>query len=479
MAYSDPITTPPAGNAYIDGLCWGMHWDDPGSTTTRLKVYVAGRNGPENFDFGGFSVTADTVAKEIAAFELVMKLVEDVCNIDFQAAATQSDADIIVGAVDDFDAGSNLGIAIPPGEDSGLNSQKQGAVAINYELYSTLNLASLNQGGYDFITFLHEFLHALGLKHPHDKGPGTQPTFPGVPNGADTGSYGTADLNQGIYTTMTYNDGYATNPEGTLPLSVVNYGFQGTPMALDVAALQYLYGANTSHNTGNNKYVLPSANTAGTYYACIWDAGGIDTIENASAKVSTIDLRAATLQAAPGGGGYLSKVSKIHGGFTIANGAQIENAIGGSSTDKLIGNAVGNQLLGRAGDDTIKGGSGSDVLKGGGGTDVLSGGPGRDRFSYQKLSDSAGTGDTILDFKQGIDRIVVAAIDAHSGTAGDDAFSFGGKGGLDGTAGQLRFQNLTAQNQTVIRFDVDGDAVADMVIRLEGLYALSAADFIL
>jgi serralysin len=470
MAFSDPVATPISGNPYIDGLSWGMHWDDPGSTKTRLNVYVAGVGGSEAFDFGGSSVTAETLEPEVTAFKRAMQLIENVCNIDFQTATSKSDADIIVGAVDDADADYALGVSVPPGEDFGPLSLRQGASVVNYDAYSTADFSSLKQGGYDFVTFIHELLHSIGLKHPHDHGGGSEPLFPGVSNGAEFGDFGDFNLNQGIYTTMSYNDGYATNPEGRLSTSVVGYGHQGTPMALDIAALQHMYGANTSFHAGNNTYTLPSANGAGTFYSCIWDAGGTDMIANDSGLKSHIDLRPATIAIAIGGGGYLSSVTGIYGGYTIARGALIENATGGSARDIIMGNGISNVLAA---------GGGNDVLNGAGGNDTLTGGSGADRFVYKQLSQSHKGGDTIADFSPGRDLIDVSAVDANALQDGNQAFVFAGAGSLTGEAGEIRFQKLTGLNETIVRFDVDGDQTADMVINLSGLISLSVSDFIL
>jgi len=48
--------------------------------------------------------------------------------------------------------------------------------------------------------------------------------------------------------------------------SADNYGLIAGPMAFDIATVQYLYGANTGQNTGNNTYILPDANAAGTFF---------------------------------------------------------------------------------------------------------------------------------------------------------------------------------------------------------------------
>lgn len=71
MAFSNPVTSSFAGNAYIDGLLWGSHWNDP-AAGTRLKVYIAGQNGNEVFDFGGTAATAHTDPPESTAFQHAM-----------------------------------------------------------------------------------------------------------------------------------------------------------------------------------------------------------------------------------------------------------------------------------------------------------------------------------------------------------------------------------------------------------------------
>lgn len=108
-------------------------------------------------------------------------------------------------------------------------------------------------------------------------------------------------------------------------------------------------------------YVLPDANRSGTFFSCIWDAGGNDTIRYGGSRDAVIDLRMATLLNAPGGGGYISRAGDVVGGFTIAKGAVIENAIGGRGDDRLTGNASANRLDGGAGADTLVGGSGDDT----------------------------------------------------------------------------------------------------------------------
>ena len=164
------------------------------------------------------------------------------------------------------------------------------------------------------VTPLHEFGHALGLAHPHDNGGGST-IWPGVTGPFD--SYGDNNLNQGIFTVMSYNDGWdgVQNPFGN---GLRTYGFVGGPSAFDIAAVQYLYGPNTSYHSGDNTYTLPGSNGPGTYWTCIWDTGGVDQIVYAGSLDVTIDLRAATIDNSPTGGGIPTYASGIYGGFTIA-----------------------------------------------------------------------------------------------------------------------------------------------------------------
>jgi len=60
--------------------------------------------------------------------------------------------------------------------------------------------------------------------------------------------FGTLSYNQNINTVMSYNTGPATTSGSP------NYGHDATPMAFDIAAIQFLYGANTSYHTGTDIY---------------------------------------------------------------------------------------------------------------------------------------------------------------------------------------------------------------------------------
>jgi Ca2+-binding RTX toxin-like protein len=339
------------GNPYIDSLIWGARW-----INGPIFYYFGQGNAVD--EFGTPFVGRAWNSYETQAFETALQLYENVCNIDFQAAPSQGAADIVWWAVDSAFLGQGtLGSHEIP-------DQAHGDPIYGYfnQQHFTWNQTTVKQGGYGFVTIIHELGHALGLAHPHDGGSEPDATkFPGV---NDSGDIGTG-ANQGIYTTMSYNDGWDDVPSNSYA-----YGWQGGPMALDIAALQKLYGANMTYHTGNDTYVLPSVNASGTFWSCIWDAGGIDVISaDGLARNAIINLNAASLQGHHAGG-EVSWLTGIRGGFTIANGVVIENAIGGKGNDSLTGNEIGNGLTGGLGKDTLTGGGDVDTLTGSSGNDL-------------------------------------------------------------------------------------------------------------
>lgn len=317
-------------------------------------------------------------------------------------------------------------------------------------------------------TLIHELGHALGLKHPFD----------------DTNVLD-ASLDNNKYTVMSYtphpNSFYRTVTE----TSPGHFSWQyehiqpETLMPLDIVALQYLYGANKSFHAGNDNYTFE---TNRPFIKTIWDGGGNDTISVANFSLPcVIDLRAGKYStinipsdALPPG--VAETQSGIYDGtdnLTIAYGAILENAQGGSGNDRLIGNSVANNLTGN---------NGADKLTGGGGADALTGGQGADRFVFLNTKDSGKTvksRDIITDFKSlDGDKIDLSAIDANSGNSGNNAFASlkqgaGFNGGFANTA-SLFFD----QTAKILYANNDADAQADFSILLTGVTKVSLADFV-
>lgn len=261
------------------------------------------------------------------------------------------------------------------------------------------------RGGNGYATLLHEIGHALGMKHPFD-----------LTALVDT-------LDNEAHTVMSYNQ--APN---SLLLSVSgnewSYGWStynlrpSTLMPLDIQALQYLYGTNTTTRTGSDTYRW---STNAELLETIWDAGGTDTIDCSNqALTCVIDLRAgayssiALRQTAAEirqgldipdwfAGSLPSGIYNGSNNLAIAYGVVIEKAVGGSGNDRLIGNDAANTLLGGGGRDSVAGGNGNDSLDGGSGFDTMVGGAGNDSYSLHDsgdvITEAAGAGtDVVLSY---------------------------------------------------------------------------------
>lgn len=408
---------------------------------------------------------------EYQAFWNALKLYEQVADVVFVEVDNRAEADFKIITYEGTPGvgASLLGRMSPPNEDN------EGQMEVNSG-DARWTEEGVQQGGFYFPTLLHEFGHGMGMAHPHDNG-GRSSIMRGAGGGTGGigGGLGDYDLSQQVHTIMSYNDGWATSPYGQ-PRSggitgtqVDHFGWVGTLSPLDIAVIQDKYGVNEDWATGDDVYTLKDVNAPGTFYASIWDAGGTDSIVYDGARDANIDLRPATLQYEPGGGGWVSYAYGIHGGFTIANGVTIENARSGAGNDTLIGNDAANRLESGAGNDTLIGNGGDDVLVGGAGTDSLTGGAGRDVFLFQSNADS-GVGlarDRVTDFTKGEDRIDVSALNAAKWI---------GTGSFTGQAGQMRYASF--DGTTIVELDSNGDRIADWQLELNGTVTLAFSDFL-
>jgi len=337
MAITDKADN--TGNVFIDALA-AYSFLDIGGDRNITYTFATG---------GNISAHAWAPITEKAQWQTALQQWVNVANITTQEVFTP-DADLREAWVDTGEMTTAHGLGpdgLPypsyhdlPGSGAGPNGMYNRGYNTSF-----FPAGGVTTGGSGYWAFVHEIGRGLGLTPPF----GTQdlenePLFPGVHASGDLGDFG---YNQIVYTALSNNRGqYISSGNG--------FGYPVTPMAFDIAAIQFLYGPNTTFHSGPDAYGLPDENVAGTFWLCIWDTGGTDIITYGGKKNATIDLRPASLVFGdPIAGGAISKVDGIFGGLTIANGVVIENASGGSGNDTLIGNSADNILNGGAGDDTV------------------------------------------------------------------------------------------------------------------------------
>jgi len=307
-------------------------------------------------------------------------------------------------------------------------------------------------GNYEWATLIHETGHALGLKHGHESD-----GFGALPSQYDTMEF----------SIMTYRSYEGASVDGAYGNET--FGFAQTFMMADIAALQEMYGANYTTNSGDTVYKWNpnSGDTlvngqvaidagANRIFATIWDGGGNDTYDLSSYST---DLN---LDLMPGGHSVFSATQLANlGDNNMSRGnvfnafmhesdprSLIENAIGGSGNDLIKGNTADNLLKGEDGNDTIFGNTGNDTFFGGTGNDKLYGGGGNDKLYGGKDDDyikghsgndylkghsgndhlRGGSGKDLLKGGSGNDLLKgEAGNDTIFGNSGNDVF-FGGTG---------------------------------------------------
>lgn len=466
-----------SGNIIVDSIAGDTRYV-PGQT---IQYYFANRfDDFYGFDplADGFGVTGNQVNFSfLSEMRIAFSAVSNLVDINFTQVFNQTSSDFSYYGVNNLSAPG-----LPPGAEILAAHQFPGIFVSGNESFApsvfnensiAMDTAAERGGGNIAIsTAIHELGHGMGLGHPSDNG-----------NGSLTAISGTV-LDDARYTLMTAQASGANA-----------FGQAVSFMALDIAAMHHLYGANMTTHLGATSYSLTDARTArldidgrdgdisiGRAYYSIWDAGGADEINYSGSSRVLINLNDATLKQTLNGitdadliallnevensdafdtlsntvkseltdsnrtaGGFFSQVldsngNAIDGGFTIANGAVIENASGSGGNDILIGNEVANRLTGNggndalfggAGDDELFGGAGIDALFGGTGVDILDGGTGADKLNGGDQGDilNGGAGADILNGEQGADTI--------NGGEGDDIIDGGASSGdiLNGDGG--------------------------------------------
>ncbi len=307
------------------------------------------------------------------------------------------------------------------------------------------------KGTWGYATMMHEIGHTMGLKHGHQDYTNSDLSF----YFGTTPRYGTQSLTPD-------RDGQAWSLMTYTPAPFTNSNFAGekinqpqTYMQYDLAALQYLYGANYDTNSSDSVYTFSQttgemfingvgqgAPSGNKIFLTVWDGGGNDTIDASNyANGVTIDLRPGQFSTVDQGQlannlAYQNLTSLAPGNIAMSllynndTRSLIENAKGGAGNDVFVGNTANNVLDGGAGSDTVvfTNTTGVNVTLNDTGADVIVNHDG-ETDTLRSIENIQGTvgNDTLIGNSQNNTLSGGAGgVDILSGGAGDDRLIGGG-----------------------------------------------------
>ena len=406
-----PIWTPEHIAAWLNrsGFAWDARETSDGVLTfgfydgpVTTGVYNNPHGAAETYGYGPLSLEERAAARQALAYW------DDLIPLRFQEDHSGP------GSWDLAFAQTTTGPAqawayLPHGDYYGSQYQHiQGDVWVNPGPVSGVQLLD---GFYGMQTFTHEIGHALGLSHPGDYDASDDTPL----------TYELADYYQDSrqYSVMSYWDAYETGA-AHIDWNLMRFSYSSTPLVHDIAAIQRIYGVDTTTRTGDTTYGFhwtadladrPAFQLAANQLApvfTIWDAGGNDTLDlSGYSTPSLIDLNPGSFSSAGGSSKFLTLAQinannaaaglparsqflydvynkgvegtngglswkeiagvtdpLMHDNISIAYGAWIENAVGGSGNDTIVGNEVDNHLTGGAGADrfVFLANAGDDVI---------------------------------------------------------------------------------------------------------------------
>ncbi|WBL76492.1 FG-GAP-like repeat-containing protein [Bradyrhizobium xenonodulans] len=456
------VTVSATNNADIDGLLSGVKWSGtitysfPDASSDYTNPYSGGSSEPTTSGF------ASAPSAMQSAINYAIGLILSYTNATILYNGTGS---------------GDIMIAQSPSANPTSYAYYPGNYAAGGDIWfgTKYNYSLAQLGNYYFTTALHELGHAFGLKHSQETG--------GVADVAVPSAHDDSE-----YTVMSYRSYVGAST--TSGYTNEAYGYPQTYMANDILALQTMYGADYTTQSGNTVYtwspttgqefvngvsqLAPGGGAGGSanrIYETVWDGGGVDTYDLSNYTTSlSINLN-------PGASSLFSSAQLAYLGNDhsasgnvynayLYNGdvrSYIDNAIGGSGNDTILGNAIANVLNGGSGNDTLTGGGGSDTIIGGTGTDtaVFSG----NEANYIIVYNSAAQTFTIADQRSGTP-------DGTDTITGVEYFQF-----ADGTVTNATLAAAFAARHTATREpDFNGDGKTDLLFLNDTTHGVTVWD---
>lgn len=401
-------TVAKSGNAFADGVLSGYAWDSSSITYAFPD---------QRADYGYRGERDKGFAEVNSAVKAAVRW-----TLDQSYGNTANDGFSVEGLTNlSISAGNDGSADIRYGESRMANPTAyayypvRGEIAGDVWFGTSKVLDSPKSGHYAFATVIHETGHALGLKHGHasDKFDLISATLPKRYDSLE-------------YSIMTYHS-YVGQKGGTGYTNELN-GFPQSFMMADILALQHMYGADYTTNSGDTVYSWSPKNGrtvvdggiginggANRIFATIWDGGGNDTYDLSAYRTGVeIDLRAG--QTSTFSSKQLADLDAGHPGrlasgniynsllFEGNQASLIENAIGGKGNDTFRGNAADNVFTGNGGADIFffRTGGGNDTITDFSGKDRVNlAGMGLDLPTIQAMGADDGGGNFVIDFGNG------------------------------------------------------------------------------
>jgi Ca2+-binding RTX toxin-like protein len=332
---SDLIQANSLSQDQINPLLSGYNWTIP---TSRVLTYSFYESSVWNGSYYGSETGVTEVSEAVKTnVRQVLNWLETVINIDFQEVNETSTTAPVGKLRYMLSNGPGYAYAYYPtthplGGDVHLKPSHQNN--------SNTNGFERTAGNHGYMTLIHETLHGIGLKHPHE-------------------------------------DTALATVEDNTANTVMSYRFtgnsSGTAMAYDLAALQYLYGTKAKE-TGDTSYQFTtridqfsvngilSLNTTYLTKQTIWDTNGIDTLDFSTLAFENLGYRLDMNQ-----GGWLTanrayrfqqsindpnvtggtiQSTYFDFGTSIAYNVTLENLINSTSADTIYANDAANTFQG-------------------------------------------------------------------------------------------------------------------------------------
>lgn len=417
-----------------------------------------------------FDTASNWTATEKAGFVASMHLWSEVANVRF-TVVDGSGAEIDIKRGSDHSADEDSGYYSGTIGTTTLGTLTDGTIGIDTRSYGfgPLGGSFAAAGGYPWEVMEHELGHALGLGHSGAYNDGETTSDPML-TGYDTRGWSIMSYNDpadGNHSQAIGGFNWGNSADGALRVPI-------TPMVLDIAAIQRVYGTATDTPLSGGQTFGFHSNVQGdtaqffdftrdpTPVVTLWDAGGGNTLDLSGYSMGNyVDLH----------DGAYSSVGGLASNVGIAFGTRIDACVGGSGFDNIKSNDDGDVIQGGAGNDILSGGSGNDHIYGnmqtgaagatdgddtidaGGGTDYVNGNGGNDKITVH------GDASRVLG-GQGNDQIEVdSGVNHVNGNLGDDQiYMVGGKNDVRGGQGN-DFLNAQA-GDNVMNGDLGNDTLS-------------------